>query len=331
MELFGKLHTTAVPAVIISDLVPSASVSVPFIPDIMPGHDISSSTITSSFVGDHTIRFGSGRVVDSDAKDITEDLYIGGGVLHSISPNVGDYHARAFVEEAVRLYDPSPHSGSVVFLDRVSDIKRSSPDREYFVLLVSNILTEPVAITGWKVLDRQTKILYTFPKGVKVLGSVDIGYLSLPIVVQSGDVIVVSSGKSPIGHSFRVNKCSGYRSQFEKFIPTIKTPCPNPLQEFLDDGTVPFFDDKCYETVTSLPVCTVVDTIHPKITGECRNFLKNVMTETGCVSKHKNDPDFLTPEWRVFLNSDRELWKNKDNVLYLLDKNNLLVATLVYQ
>ncbi len=320
MELFGKLHTSPVPATRIDQpAVPSAPV-IPL--------SLTSSATTTSVSNVRVISFGDGRVVDSTLRNIPiVDLRAGVGSLHTLLPNVSDYYARAFVEESSDLYNPSPHVGSVIFLDRVSNIKETDPDREYFVLLVSNALSAPITITGWKVLDRQDGVSYTFSRGVKVFGSGDV---SLPIEVYSGDRIFVSSGDSPTNTSFQVNKCSGYRSQFENFTPTIKTFCSDPVQDFSDYGDVPFSDAVCYSMVSSLSPCTTVRTIPSGVTAKCRSFLQDVLTEKGCVSRHRNDPDFFTGEWRLFLKSDKEIWKNRDNVLYLLDENDLLVATLVY-
>ena len=319
MELFGKLHTSPVPATQI-DRQP-----IPPTP-VIPSSLISSTTPSVPNV--RVISFGDGRVVDSTLRNIPlVDLRTGIGSLHTLLPNVSDYYARAFVEEASDLYNPSPYVGSVIFLDRVSGVSETDPGREYFVLLVSNLASAPITITGWKVLDRQAGVAHTFPRGVEIFGSGDV---SLPITVSSGDRVFVSSGDSPVDISFQVNKCSGYRSQFESFVPTIKTSCSDPLQEFSDYGEVPFSDAVCYSTTSSLAPCTTVGTAPSGVTAKCRAFFKDILTEKGCVSRHRNDPDFFTGEWRLFLKSNKEIWKNRDNVLYLLDENDLLVATLVY-
>ena len=127
-----------------------------------------------------------------------------------------------------------------------------------------------------------------------------------------------------------MTKCSGYRSQFKDFIPALKTACPDPLQEFADYDTVPFSDDVCYSAILSLPSCTTIGSVPSGVTAACHTFLKEVLSEEGCISRHRDDADFYAGEWRVFLGSDKELWKDRDNVLYLLDENDLLVATLVY-
>ena len=346
MELFGKLHTTPIPGTVFKGTVlsdpdvsgtpftsPDPSVSVDV---VVPGNDIpptiSSVPATPAlFFGNEALRFGDGRIVDSSVEDVTVGLGLGTEALHTVPSGVSNYYVRAFTEEAAQRYVHSPYSGSVVFLDRVSSIKELDPNREYVVLLASNILSDSITITGWNVFDRQGKIAYEFPDTVKVLGSDGGGHITSPTTVKPGDAVIISSGRSPVGTSFRVNKCSGYRSQFKNFVPTIKTSCPTPIDEFTRVGTVPFTDSVCYETVASLPACTTVTSIPAGVSKECRDFLENVLTESGCVAAHRNDPDFFSPEWRIFLNSETELWKGRDNVLYLADENDLLVATLVYE
>ena len=350
MELFGKLQTSPVPATSIGE----SFITRPGAPDpsdafsgsdVSSGHDVYGTSVAgvptvsplpatpSLFFGNDNLGFGNGRIVDSRVEDITVTLDVGADVLHTIPTNVNNFYARAVIEETTQRqnYGPSPYSGSAVFLDRVSSVKESDPNREYFVILASNVLADPITITGWKVFDRKGRVSYEFPAGIKVLGSAVGANIPSPITINPGDAVVVSSGRSPVGDSFRVNKCSGYRSQFKKFVPTVKTACPSPADEFVRVGTIPFTDNRCYEEVLSLPSCSTVTATPPKVSGECKEFLENTLTEGGCVAAHRNDPGFFSPEWRVFLNSETELWKDRDNVLYLADENDLLVATLVYQ
>ena len=330
MELFGRLHTTPVSGTYHSDqqgrrpppsIAPIPAIKPPAIPPV------------SGVSGSRSLAFGDSRVVDASFRDVsTNTLHLNSSSLHTLSldtvSGADDYYARAFVEEAVASYGQSPHAGSVVFFDRVSSIQEIDPNREYFILLVSPVLQKPLTITGWKVSSRRGKDPYVFPNGVKVLGSDEV---SLPIVVHPGNVVVVSSGVSPIGPSFQVNKCSGYRSRSFAFVPAVKTSCSDPVQEYVEYGEIPFSDDVCYDTASSLQSCVAVVDIPSGVTKECRYFFKNVLTEKGCVYRHRNDPDFLAGEWRLFLKSDRELWRGRDDVLYLFDDKDLLVATLVYK
>ena len=316
MEYFGRLQTTAVPKTV----VPSPT---------QPRYSGSQiDTTPRSFSQPNGINFGGGRIVDAQVKDIEKTTP--GTVLHTVSSGVTDYYAQGFLEEAEKLYKPSQYAGYIVFLDRTAGIKNTRPEQEYFTLMVSNELQTPITITGWKVFDKNKKTSYSLPKAVKVLGTDGI-QKAVPVIVKAGNTIIVSSGRSPIGNSFRINKCSGYRSQFKRFTPTIETDCPSPMDEFVAGGTVPYTDTRCYEIVNRLRQCTAVVKIPPTVSKQCYDFLEKILTERGCVKSHRNDRDFFSSEWRMFLGSQKELWRNRDNILYLLDENNNLVTTLVYR
>ncbi len=318
MEFLARLQTTPIPQ---TEQPVTSALPKPYAPPV-PRPDVQ-----TFFYDNRDLTFGEGQITDVRAKGIKK--IEPGKILHVITSGVSNYYARGFLEEAERLYEPSPHAGSIVFHNRTSGIKESEPEREYFVLLVSSALPEPIDITGWKVFDKNKKISYSLPKGIKVLGTGGI-QKAVPIRVGAGNTVIISSGRSPVGSSFRINKCSGYRSQFKNFTPTIKTQCPKPLDEFISFGSVPYTDNKCFDIVNRMGTCTTVTDIPTGISDKCHELLENVITESGCVGIHRNDSDFFSSEWRLFLGSQRGLWRNEDNVLYLLDKERRLVTTLVY-
>ena len=288
---------------------------------------ISAPIKLTSFFETRNGGFDTGHIVGPNLKNIKE--VSPGTVLYTVTQKINGYHSRGLIRETRRAYEPSPYAGFFVFLDRLSGIQESKPEKEYFVFQVSSSLTTPITVTGWKVFDRDKKIAYSLPSGNKILntqGTAD----NTPITAEAGETFVISSGRSPVGSSFLINKCSGFRSQFKKFTPTVKTECPDPNKEFTLDGSVPYADSQCYEMVKRLDKCTTVTAIPDDVSKECRTFLKSTLTESGCVLFHRNDPDFFTKEWRVFLEAESELWKNSENMLYLLDEKDRLVAALIY-
>lgn len=287
----------------------------------------------NSFTSSQRVRFGSGRLIDSDAQDLTNEA---GGVmttlgipLHTVQRGTNAYYLRGVLDMIQRHHQPSPYAGSVIFLDQVENIKKSRPEQEYFILSVADTIDEPIEITGWKVYDHKEKTSYEIPDGKRIFGSFESP--NRPIRVQGGDIAIVSSGISPTGFSFRVNKCSGFRSQFKQFTPPVKTDCPSPVDAFVADSSVPYTDNRCYAFVNSLTTCETVTELPSGVTAACRRFLEKSINEQGCIDLHRNDQDFFLSEWRVFLGSKRSLWRNSDrNIIYLVDQNNLLVATLIY-
>ena len=251
-------------------------------------------------------------------------------VPYTINSSVNPYKADGFVKDVVNHYDISPYAGTVVFLDRLDAIRQSTPESEFLVLRFDDALTRNINITGWKLVGRDSRVAYTIPKAIHVLGKDNEKELLQPIFVGPSTSVIISSGRSPIGFSFLVNKCSGYRSQFKTFIPSIKTKCMDPLQEFIDDGSVPYTDTECYNFVERIPKCSVVTDLPPGITRECKKFLETKLSETACVKNHINDQDFFSAQWRVFLNSRNELWGDVEETIYLLDEENRLITAYVY-
>ena len=254
------------------------------------------------------------------------------GIVHTATSGVSAAKIKGYLQAIEKIYGetPSPHAGYVRFLNRTSSVKKSNPLEEYFVILVSNDTPIPFSLTGWKILDFNGKKSYTFGKGVSRLFPLGRN-LRENIGIEAGTVIIVSSGKSPVGDSFRINRCTGFREQFKDFSPALKRACPN-VREFLEKTTksISFSDEVCYNVLSRIGRCEAVVGRTPGASSECKAFIQEDLTEKGCVAAFKNNPSFYLPEWRVFLNSKKEIWKGDSNALYLLDNQDLLVATLIY-
>ncbi len=249
--------------------------------------------------------------------------------LHTSTSN-DEVRDLRFVSAIESRYDKSPYAGYITFLERDTSIRKSDPNEEYVVLLVSRALQSPVNITGWRLFDYTNRVSYKIPSGVDIVDPGRVYGLG-NIVVGGGDRIIVVSGRSPIGDSFRVNKCLGYRQQFKDFSPSIKEVCEDPENILLANQDVPFTDDKCFDVVEDLDECEAVVDIPSGVSRACKSFLRDELTEEGCVKRDRNNPDFLLPEWRIFLDSRKELWEDKKrNAIYLIDNNNKLVAVFTY-
>ncbi len=271
---------------------------------------------------------GSGRIVSGPTGNI-DGVKIG-EVLHTINRGINTAQARGFVQNITEQWPTSPFAGYIAFLDSTRGLGVTDPSREYFALIASSLLKQPLTISGWQVFDYRSRTIHTIPDAIFIPGSRDNPELS-PITLRPGDTVIVSSDRSPTGTSFLVNKCTGFLSQFKTFTPSIKTTCVDPKEELIRFNKVPFSDDLCYETVERLSACRVVTDLSPSLSKNCRELLGDIITEKGCVAEHRNDADFYTNEWRIFLNSRDTLWRTDEtNALYLVDGENRLVATFVY-
>ena len=274
------------------------------------------------------INFSGGTIVTTSYNSPINNEY--GEALHTISGKFANYKLRTLAKNAGAAFPASPYAGTVVFLDRTVAIKKNKSADEYLVLLSTDFLNEPIDITNWTLVDKKTLRSYKIPKGIHIFGNLKL-QKNEKIRIESGQAIIVSTGRSPVGHSFFVNKCTGYRTQFKFFNPSIKTQCPNPIDELVLNNSIPFSDFKCYKYVENLSSCTTVTRVPTKVSKACSTFLKNTITESACVEKHRNDPDFFSQEWRIFLGQKDNIWSNKNNIIYLLDKDKRLVASLIYQ
>ena len=251
-------------------------------------------------------------------------------VTYTIVGNVDSYQVSGYKKDIEDRYKISPYAGYFAFLKRRESIIQTDPEKEYLVLLFSKSYPDTVNITDWKIFSHKNRRAKNIPEGVKLL---DPGRRTREsdINVIPGDVIIISSGRSPVGDSFQVNKCSGFRSQFKSFSPNIKARCPSSRDIFVDFDEVPFDDDVCFQEVRDLDRCQVVENIPRGISRECRDLFEDEITEEGCVKRYKDDLDFYIPEWRVYLNSSRELWEDEgSDAIYLLDSQDRLVASIIY-
>jgi len=240
----------------------------------------------------------------------------------------------------------SPYRDLVSFSG--GDPKERLVAEEYVRIRASRKLDSPINITGWQIESLITGVSYTIPgaSALPFIGSVN---SESPLLLDSGDTVIINSGRSPLGISFRNNMCTTYLDRFQRFTPRLPRQCPDPEDEFLEFSNIAptgvrdedydqcriYIDrniDRC-ETVTKN--LRARDTegnfiIEPPLTDQCISFIQNDLTYQGCVTNHRSDESFFDDEWRVFLGSFAELWREDDDVLRLLDQSGRIVDVWQY-
>ncbi len=189
-----------------------------------------------------------------------------------------------------------------------------------------------VNITGWTLRSQKTGHVASIGKAVLLPSS----YASTAvkgeddILIRLGDKVIIASGRSPIGNSFLINKCTGYFSQFQTFIPSLSQLCP----VLKDEPTPPApnaLNDRCLDYIKSWPTCkTQVNSLPQYLSHECQVFISEEANYNKCVSHHQPDEDFFSKEWRVFLNRSEPLWKSQREIIQLLDSNGKVVDEVSY-
>lgn len=220
---------------------------------------------------------------------------------------------------------PQSYAGEVKL--QVGTASLSDPKAEYIIIETSLGLKSDITITGWT-LENSTGVKKTIGSAtpVFVLGKAN---NEDPITVGPGSAIVVVTGHSPNGESFRVNECSGYLSQFQNFTPRLRAECPSPLDDMHRFVAGASNGSACANFVSGIDQCTLTTVAPSSVGSSCQDFILNTLSYNGCVSAHKNDAGFYRNEWRVFLGSDTKLWGVHDRIV-LLDENEKVVASINY-
>lgn len=218
-----------------------------------------------------------------------------------------------------------------VYKDRVKIRSVRNPEsfREYVSLSTNLDPGEQVLITGWKLRSLVT--------GSEIIigGASNNGIVGLreekPIILSRNARVTISQDRSPIGTSFRVNKCSGYLEQKKNFFPALSTfACPAPIEDA--PGLSRAFDNDCLDYIEGLPVCEEPRErdIPKDLSSACENYIKTEINYESCIIDHRNDIDFHLPEWRVYAGRPRILWLEKRDKIQLTDNFGRVVDTIDY-
>ena len=229
------------------------------------------------------------------------------------------------------VFGPSSSYRGVVSLNHyVSGAGSSDPKSEYIELYVAQDAGTPVTISGWTLSSDATGSSATIPRGteVPVSGTVN---ASQDIVITPGKRALLISGQSPIGASFRENKCIGYFSTFQQFSPSLPQNCPTPSDELSSYYGAGYIRDvACIDYVNKLSRCQVALSPPTGVSVTCQNFLTQYLNYNGCLGAHQNDADFKGDTWRVYLGRTSSLWRAQHEIVRLTDATGKTVDAFSY-
>lgn len=213
---------------------------------------------------------------------------------------------------------------------KTANARETSPSEEYLEIKADKKNKSSMKITGWK-LEGKGGLDLAIGKGAVFIHTEANSQPQEDIYLKPGEKALIATGLSPIGTSFKVNKCVGYFNQFHEFYPNLNTECPA-----LKDEDLPInidSDDKCFNYVKTIPVCKTIISIPYKNSGlssSCQDFVVRNANYKSCVDKHKDDLDFYSPEWRVYLGRSEELWKKSREIINLYDEKNNIIDSASY-
>lgn len=239
--------------------------------------------------------------------------WLSGGFL-TISTTTTEDEATSFFKDNVSIRN-------------VLAAKESDPNREFVEIEASPWNKDTVVVTGWSLKTPAGKT-------IKIGGAANIpkqGAINQEtlIALEPGDRLVVATGRSPIGVSFRENICSGYLEQFQDFSPPINTPCPSATLDLSKRNLAG--DASCGSFAARIDICETPFTGFPgDISNACILYAENDLTYNGCVALHQNERFFFTDTWRFYAGENKEIWNNKGGVVRLYDGSGSLVDSLAY-
>ena len=231
------------------------------------------------------------------------------------------------LQAAKTFGEPSPYRGKV----RISEGGASeTPPKEYIHMEVTSETTAPISLGGWSLQSAPTGIRAYIPRGSNLFVLNDVNPVS-DIILNPGALAIVSSGASPLGVSFRENKCTGYLGSLQTFTPALSRSCPPSAESLpLTPENVRTYGDQCFDFIQELPPCTFPRDVPDTISPACRIFLSNTLSYNGCFAKYRQESDFARNSWRIYLNAPGELWRNTHDVIRLLDADGKTVDVISY-
>lgn len=228
--------------------------------------------------------------------------------------------------------NPSPYRGQVT-INSVHD--STDPEQEYVV--ISSNSSQNILLTGWKLQGTGNGTTAEIGNGT-YLFYYGITNPEEAIYLRPWESAVISTGRSPLlGRNFKINKCSGYLTQSRDFTPSISNyNCPMPSGDDVAKVIPNNSDQKninCYTYIFyNMPRCQAQLTeLDKKIYNQaCRDYINSTFNMNACINGHITDTDFDSREWRIYLGRSAEMWKDKDEVVRLLDSQGRVVSYYTY-
>lgn len=228
----------------------------------------------------------------------------------------------------------SPVAGMVEIVPEKETLAETDRQHEYITIRARSTNAQPVNISNWSLQSMISDTWIGLPQGVELYVAGEVNERA-DIYLHPGESAIIATKASPVGVSFRVNRCSGFLGSTQRFEPSLRTLCiapgdvvPPTVENIREYG------DSCVRFVENFDRCTYVTGATATLDGltqACRERIQPRLTYNYCTGVHSEDSDFYSErEWRVFLNQPNDLWRENYEVVRLLDEKHRTVDVFNY-
>jgi hypothetical protein len=228
----------------------------------------------------------------------------------------------------------SPYKGKITFDTLDNDPQQEDPHDEYITIRSSIQNEKAIPLAGWSVESMVSKTRIPLPEGVLlyVLGREN---AHVSPVLAPGEYAYIVTGNSPLGDSFHTNTCIGALATYASFTPTLPERCaPSGSAMSASIENVRTYGEQCIEYIHSLASCEVPGKNVPAdLLPLCRSFVQKEITYNKCLEREYKKDGFRVFNlggWYLYLESPAEIWRNKYDVLRLLDGDGRVVDVHSY-
>jgi len=196
---------------------------------------------------------------------------------------------------------------------------------EYESMTVENRTAKDVIpITGFRIESSRGEI-FTVPQGQELPGLS--GGTDATIFLRPGDRATITVGKQERHLNFRENLCTGYFDETSNFIPSLSHSCPRADTKSLAD-----LSDACLNIISYVSSCRTAPASFPSRVPDspCNDYLNTHFNYVGCVADWRSRSDFYSHNWLIWMQRDREFFRNPVEHVILRDQQGKVVDEYSY-
>lgn len=229
----------------------------------------------------------------------------------------------------------SPYRGMVRFDIWDSDATNENAAEEYLSIRAAGTNIEAVRIANWSIESLVSGTRLPIPKGTLLFRMGEDNPITT-IHLAPGEYLYAVTGSSPAGTSFHTNSCIGMVMNYQTFYPRLPESCPS-NQIFLPANleNLRNMGEQCLEYISTLQPCEIPNeaSMPHDLLPACKSYIVENLTYGKCIDSQLKQDKFKIYNgggWYTYFEQPLEAWRNKYDVLRLLDGEGRVVDVLSY-